>query len=220
MAVTLEMPDSVDSGSSNAITDPGVYQVTVLEVSETPTKESDGSLIPNAAFSADIAVVPGVGPMSGRQKKIVFFNPDPAKGKESNAYQIELRKQRRFLEACNVVAERVAGGSTYSVDVTKAKGQTLVMEFSKDERNPKYIQLHYANIYHIDDPDPAAKCERNPELLKIIPPKFRRDPKSFEKDKAKASGNGAANGGGGNKAPANQQQQPVGAAAGVDMNDI
>lgn len=210
MAITLEMPDSVEGKSGNDISEPGVFQLSVMDVSESPTKD-DGSLIPNAAFSADVAIVPGVNG-AGKQKKIVFFNPDPSKGRESRAYQLELEKQRRFLEACNVVAERVEGGKEYTADVTKAKGQVCIMEFAIDtsEKNKGkgYIQLHFASIYHIDDPNPRAQCERNPDVLKLVHKQFRRDPKSFEKVKQNGSTTT-------NKAPANQ---PAGAGAGAAAN--
>lgn len=215
MAIEVEMPDSVETGGA-FLQAAGVFHVNVLEVTENPTKR-DGALIPNAAFGVDLSVV--AGPHAGKQKDVVFFNPDTSKPKDSPGYQMSLRKIRRFLEATSVVAERVAGGSSYSVDPTKAKGRQLIVEFQHDDREgkEKNLQLAYANIWHIDDPS-APQCERNQEAIKLLPASLRRKPESFKKESASggsSGGNGAA------KPPTAPPSAPVSMPAGtVDLNDV
>lgn len=187
--VEVEMPDTVENTGGAFLKEKGVYHVAVIEVTETPTKKN-GELIGDAAFGVEVEVL--AGPQAKKQKDVIFFNPDPSKPKDSTGYQLSLRKIRRFLEATCVVAERVPGGNTYTVDPTKAMGRQLIMEFDNDSREgkEKNLQLAWANIWHVDDPDTAAKCERSQEHLKLLPASLRRDPKSFEKPKAASGSNG------------------------------
>jgi hypothetical protein len=196
MAVTMEMPESTETGGA-FLDKAGVFHLSVLDVSESPTKEN-GELIPNAAFSVEVDVL--AGPSKGKQKRVVFFNPDPSK-KGTKGYEMELRKQRRFCEAVSVAPEKTPGGSTYTVDMMKAKARQLIMEFQFDTREgkEKNLQLHFANIWHIDDPDESAKCERNQQAIALLPKGVRRDPKTFAKPDAKSSNNG--NGSASTKAP-------------------
>lgn len=216
MAIQFEAPDSYDSGGA-FLNAEGVFHLAVLDVTETPTKR-DGSLIANAAFGVDLEVL--AGPHAKKQKDIVFFNPDASKPRESAGYQLSLRKVGRFLEATGVVAERVPGGQTYTVDPTKAKGRQLIARFAFDEREgkEKNLQLAFADIWHIDDPA-APQCERNQDAIKLLPKSLRRDPASFAKPArgSDGSGNGAAHA----KQSAPQSSSPPAAtAAAVDLNDI
>lgn len=219
MAITVAMPDTVDTSASNFLSEPGVYHVAVLEAMEAPTKR-DGGLIQNAAFGVDLEVL--AGPQAKKQKDVVFFNADTDKPKDDKGYQMDLRKIRRFFEAVGVAPERTPGGTEYTVDVEKARGRQLIIQFEKDTRagKEKNLQVYYANIWHVDDPDPAAKCERNQDALKLLPAALRRKPESFKPATTNGNGNGQSNGNG--SANKQQSQQPIGAgdSTGVDLDDV
>jgi len=210
----LEMPDSVDTTGGAFLETPGVYHCAVLDASESPQKR-DGSLISNAQFGVELEIL--AGPQAKRQKNVVFFKPDPSKPKEDKGYQMDLRKPRRFLEAVSVAAERVPGGNTYTVDLSKAKGRQLIIEFQFSTQVGKetQLQLHYANIWHVDDPS-APQCERNQAALNLLPKSLRRDPASFRKPEAKA----AANSGNGSAASVPTPPAPVASSAGVPIDEI
>jgi hypothetical protein len=137
------------------------------------------------------------------------------------------------LVAIGLVTESQFGQSL-EYDTDDGRGRQLVVELVVDDRNADkgWLQINYANTYHVDDPRVADLVKQKKLVLSagalgIYPKEFRRDPKGFDLEKlggkaSKASGGG--NGGGhanGNGSHAGQQsKQPAGAAAGVDLNDI
>jgi len=206
------MPDTVDGSAGNFLSEPGVYHVAVLEATETPTKR-DGNPIQNAAFGVDLEIL--AGPQAKKQKDVVFFNADTDKPKDDKGYQMDLRKIRRFFEAVCVAPERQPGGTEYTVDVEKARGRQLIIQFERSTQagKEKNLQVHYANIWHVDDPDPAAKCERNQDALKLLPAALRRKPESFKPAEKNTNGNG-------NGSAGKSQQSAAPASTGVDLDDV
>jgi len=221
MPVELEMPESIEN--ANFLEAEGTFHCAVLSASENPTKQ-DGSLISNAAFSAELEVL--AGPHKGKAKSVTFFNPKPEK-KGSDGYEMDLRKQRRFLEAVMVAPERVPGGKSYTVDVMQSVGRQLIITFANNTYDGKTkLQLNYADIWHIDDPS-AKPCERDQGAIKLLPAALRRKPESFVKADAgkpasSAAGSATKPNGSSSSASSQSQQQsaPVAAAATVDVGDL
>ena len=101
-------------------------------------------------------------------------------------------KQTAYLLATNLISPVQCNGSTLEIEIENSIGAQVVAEFrlGKEADNGKrYLELHYSNIYHIDDPR-GAKASRNVALIEAIPAAFRHKPEAFDafqKKKAPAS---------------------------------
>ncbi len=180
----MEMPDSIDSG--DFVREPGTYHFAVLEVDEQPTSKA-GQLLDG--FRADVEVL--AGPFAKKQAELMFFKP---KLTDKNGGEMAKRKQARFALATGIIPE-AKPGERVTVDLSKAKGRqfiaTLAHRADQNDPNKKYIDLNFADIWHVDDPS-APKCELNQQALGLLPKSLRKTPESF----AAASGNGSASGNG------------------------
>lgn len=210
MAFEMEMPESPDIGGS-FLQEPGTYHLAVLNVDEQPTSKS-GQLIDG--FRVDLEVL--AGPQAKKQAEVTFWNP---KLTDKNNGEMAKKKQYRFAFATGLL-DGFKPGAKVSIDLQKAKGRqliaTLAQRESQNDPSKKFIDLNFADIWHVDDPA-APNCERNQDALKLLPKQLRRDPASFKP----ASAAPAANGNGTPKPPALPQQQvAAGTATGVSFDDI
>ena len=109
------------------------------------------------------------------------------------------KKQWRFAMAMCLVGGPKAAGEKATVDLQQAAGRQLIATVAHDDRGDdgkKFLQLHFADIWHVDDPS-APQCERSQDALKMLPKELRRSPESFAKSDGKsASGNPSGNGNG------------------------
>lgn len=213
----MEMPGSFDTGGA-FLSEPGTYHLAVMDVNEQPTSR-DGKLLDGFRVEAEVLG----GPQAKKQVELMFFNP---KLTDKNNGEMAKKKQGRFVLATGVI-QAAKPGEKVTVDLQLAKGRqfiaTLALDDRGDDNAKKFLQLHFADIWHVDDPT-AAKCEFNQAAIKLIPANLRRSPESFAKPDAKskaggsAGGNGSANGNG-SASGGQGQQQPVAAGA-VDLNDL
>lgn len=186
MSFTMEMPEKEDlMGGSNWLKAPGTYHLHITSVDEQPV-DKDGKAVDG--FKVEFNVLGGM--EGGKKIDVIFFNP--TKAPEAGKKNWPLLKQGAFLLAAGLV-DPSATGKQVSVELQDAVDRQIVIEFSYDERDAdkpadkKYLQVHYANIYHVDDPR-AASVNKDAKALGMLPSTQRRDPASF-----KASGsNGTA----------------------------
>lgn len=111
------------------------------------------------------------GPHKG---EIVTVSLNDPNGTHKDGGKAAAAKQMAFLIACNVLTPAQANGETVSYDEQDARGQYLIAEVRfGDKKNPEdpnekqYLQFHYSNIYHIDDPR-VAKFEKDATILQFI----------------------------------------------------
>lgn len=205
MPYEVEMPESFDTGGS-FLQEPGTYHLAVLNVDEHP-QSRDGKLLDG--FKVDFEVL--AGPHAKKQAEITFWNP---KLTDKNNGEMAKKKQGRFVTNTGLIAS-AKPGEKVTVDLQQAKGRqviaTLAQRESQNDPTKKFIDLNFADIWHVDDPA-APNCERNQDALKLLPKSLRRDPASFKP--AAASGNGST------KPASGQQQQTSPAASGVNLDDI
>ena len=172
----------MDTGGGNWLTQPGTYHAVVTHADEEPTNAKgemlDGFRITFQALEGTVKAEDGK--FSERDKTIdlVFFN---GKLTDKNEGLFARQKQGHFFIATGLLTDGQLG-TEVDIKLEDAVGRQVVMtveeQESKSER--KFLQLHFADIWHIDDPSAASypKCKKS---LGLIPKQHRRDPKSFEK---------------------------------------
>lgn len=241
---TVKTPEKVEGGGGGAdkIKVPGWYHVhvtTCLADITNNDKPINGIFAEFAAFDGQ--------PEAGKTCQSSFFDPDPAKAYDPNSgasyddwkdgdgkgWLMAEKKQLAFLVATGLINESQFG-KELEYDTDDGINRQLVLEMAVDDRNKDkgYMQINYANTYHIDDPRvadlvKAKKLTLNQDAIKLLPANLRRDPKSFDLEKLggkKAGGNGNGHAGGGSVAtssPSPGGGKPSNAAtSGVDLDDV
>jgi len=200
MGLNVTMPNEQDIKSSpNFLAKEGTYHLQVTHTDEQPVSKKGEAI---DGFAVELSVldgdhVNGVCPEKGKKVDIVFFNP------KLNATEGDIKwkraKQGAFLIAAGLVDESKCGQDV-NVELADAVNRQLVatLQFGTDEQGnkKKFLELHYANIYHVDDPR-AKDCPKDAKALALVPKLQRRDPASFkigDKDEAAKPASGAANG--------------------------
>lgn len=209
----IDLPESME-GESNFLETPGTYHTAVLAVDENPTTK-DGQ--PIDGFKVHFCALDGTTP--GQQKKefeLTFYNPKPTDKKNG---EFAKRKQARFAMATGILPQ-AQPGQRVSINLQDAMGRQLVMELEpridqKTGQPSKFLQLAWANIWHVDDPA-VAQVPKDAGALSLLPANLRRSADSFAT--AKANGNGSA--GNGSTKPQQQTQPQKPAAGAVDLNDL
>lgn len=241
-----QTPEKMEGGGADRIKVPGWYHVHVQECLADVTPKGK----PITGIYADFAAFEGQ-PEAGKTISSTFFDPDPLKAFDPNSgvehadwkesqdgkgWLMSQKKQLSFLVAVGLINESQFG-KALEYDTDDAKDRQLVVEIVVDERNADkgYMQINYANTYHVDDPRvadlvKAKKLALNQAAIKLLPDTMRRKPESFDLEKLggrkqAASGNG--NGSGSHAdAKQNARQQAkelagVGAgSSGVDLDNI
>ena len=186
MSFEMEMPESFDKGGV-FLQEPGTYHLSVINVDEHP-QTKNGQLLDG--FKVDFEVL--AGSHAKKQTEITFWNP---KLTDKNNGEMAKKKQGFFVMATSLIGA-AKPGEKVMVDLQQAKGRqliaTLAQRESQTDPNKKFIDLNFADMWHVDDPS-APNCERNQDALKLLPKALRRDPTSF-KPAATASASGNGNG--------------------------
>lgn len=169
MALSYQSGGDLSTGGTR-LTEPGTYHVVVTDVSEAPTKK-DGSLISNAAFSATVGVLEGTTP-NQRDKTVnmIFFHGKP--GEEKSEAFAKKKMDRFFLATGLLTQQQIETKWVGSIELTQAVGRQLVAKFGKEKPEDRFVDLEFAEIYHVDDPavKDAPKCQQS---LKLIAPALR-----------------------------------------------
>lgn len=183
----MDMPDDFD-GQSNFLAEPGTYHVVVTAVDESPTAKN-GTLIDG--FRVEFAVLDGtVAGQKDKQFDLLFFKP---KLTDKNNGEFAKRKQARFAIATGILP-KAEPGQRVTVDLEQAMGRQLVVELEhqKDQTTgqpTKFLQLAWANIYHVDDPA-VAKVPKDAVAIGLLPAELRKNPEEFARQPT-GKGNGS-----------------------------
>lgn len=183
-------PETVDTGGGNWLKQPGTYHVVVTHTDEAPTNAKDEMLDGfRVTFQALEGTVKGEdGKFSERDKTVdlMFFN---GKLTDKNEGLFARQKQCRFFLATGLLTDEQLG-TEVEINLEDAIGRQVIVTLEEQDGrgDRKFLSLHFADIWHIDDPAAASypKCAKS---LGLIPKPHRRDPKSFEK---KTNGGSAA----------------------------
>lgn len=170
----MAVPESYDSGPQY-VDKEGRYHVQVLEVNE----GVNGKGSPFDGFHLKLGIVEGEHEdQIGRSIDISVFNPS---GRSEKADEISQRLQTNFVIACNLFDPgAVKAGQEVEIDITKALHQQLIVHlaYGKEKDGKRYLQFHYSDVFHIDDPD-VNSVKKDAKMLAILPAQLRKKPEFF-----------------------------------------
>lgn len=195
------MPEKMES-EGNFLSEPGTYHFAVLHVDEQPTTR-DGK--PLDGFRVACCVLDGTAPGQAKKEiELMFFAPKPS---DKNGGEFSKRKIARFASACGILPT-AQPGQRVSIDLQAAAGRQFVAEVERQKdqagNETKFLQLAWANLWHVDDPA-VAQVPKDAGALKLLPAELRRAPETFQQ--AKQAGQ--------QKQPT-QPQKPAAGAANLD----
>lgn len=180
MAIDFEDTDGGDffGGESQHLKAPGTYHFLVSHASEQPTS-AKGALIPNAILQLQLTVADG--PQKDKTLDMTFFGlkaDASAKAKEWHN-----RKLIRIAYAAGLIGNANIMGKIGPIDFTQAKGRQVVMTVDqredKDGAKTEYLDMVFANVWHVDDPSAPKDVVKNAGLVNLLPAGLRRTPEYF-----------------------------------------
>ena len=171
MSYAMETTEDIGGGESTYLDQPGTYHCVITSVME--GKGPKGG--PIDGFTVGLAVLTGT--TEGQKDKatnLCLFSPDHSKSEKSQEWA--RKKQTAFVIAAGLIDLAKLGGKV-NVELQEAVGRQIVVNFEHDEEG-KYLQLAWANIYHIDDPR-AAKFPKDPEAIALATKEMQRQPAEY-----------------------------------------
>lgn len=180
MSWDLETPDTYES-ESPYLKEPGTYHVQVLDIQEGVSQRGDVI----DGFSVTFGVLGGANHGKTSPQKILNAKDTAS----DNAKRISKQKQVNFAIAANLFDPNAVGtNKKVSIELSSALHQQMVVRFSENEGTDgkTYLQIDYAAIFHVDDPD-VASVQKSSEHLSVLPSQCRKSA-DFFKYKAKKQG--------------------------------
>lgn len=148
---------------------PGWYHLMIQDIQDPPTDKS-GTPIPDAAFKVNCSVLAGT--VEGQKDKtvgIMFFHPR-ADGKNEGAFA--RKKIDRFLIATSFATPaQIEAKATLDIDLQQGRSRQFIAKLDKEE-GKKFLELSFADIYHVDDAA-VANYPKDEKALKLIRPAQR-----------------------------------------------
>jgi hypothetical protein len=172
MSFVMETTEDVGgSASDQYLSEPGTYHCVVTGVAEDEGPKGN----PIDGFTVGLSVLDGTKPgQKDKSTNLCLFSPDQSKTEKSQEWA--RKKQTAFAIAAGLIDLKKLGGKV-QINLQEAVGRQLVLTFVHDDEG-KYLQLSYANIYHVDDPR-AATFPKDKEALGIIAKELRKDTAYF-----------------------------------------
>lgn len=173
MPIEYETGDAMKPSSSQYLSNPGWYHLMVIEASDTPTNK-DGTPINNAIFSLECAALTGTGgECRDKTVKLTFFHPRPDQ-KNGGAFA------RQKID-CTLVALGVVDPEDKEkkivLDPSTWAGRQFIAHLENGEDSSgkvsKFLELHYTDIFHVDDPA-VKEHPKDADALASIHPDLRR----------------------------------------------
>lgn len=200
--MTRNFQTSTDvGGEGNAITKPGTYH---CDVANGRDGESTNGKSINGCSAVLTALAGTEADQVGHEFHLHLFDPDLSKS--DKAQEMASKKQTAYGVAINQI-EPSKLGQALDVDFgAGADGQQIIITLTENEYDGKVnLQVHFANIYHVDDPR-AEKFPKNQEALGYIDASNRKTAEYFTPLTAKKGSNGSANGSDGSASNLSQEQ--------------
>jgi len=208
----IEVQTSDDASTGGAFCkQPGTYHAMVID-SQEQAIDKDGK--PLDGFRVVCQVLAGTVPSEkGKTFDLLFFHPKPT---DKNEGAFARKKQTRCFIALSKMKPADAG-KKIAIDLTPDEtiGRQLVATLEKEE-GKNYLSLHFADIFHVDDPE-AAPFPKDANLLASLPPEWRMKPEDFGGASAAVPAGGSPSPNGNN---GSSHKQPAKAPSAVDLDDI
>ena len=202
MADDWDLPteNEIAEKGGNYLETEGVFHLLISEVRDGMSSGKEPK--PIDGFSIDCEVQAGTAldgnPMpevAGKLVSLTIWKPK-ATDKE-NQIKMAKKKAGAFFVATDLVNPNVLG-QRVGVEVTNATGRQfaakLVNQMEKDDKGEytkrtKYMDFHYSDIWHVDDPECTAA--KNVEALAVIAKELRHNAEyfAFKKPRSAADGN-------------------------------
>lgn len=164
MAIEYKTGDDYSAGGKYLKTE-GWFHLCVTDATDTVTK-ADGSLVAGAMFQVSCTVCEGTAPACrDKLTDLTFFHPKPDKP------EFGMKKIDRALIALNVLKPEEKS-KELSFEPSDLIGQQFIAHLELDQ-NGKYLQLAFADIFHVDDAE-VAQFPRDEQMLSILPAECRR----------------------------------------------
>lgn len=172
MSFAMETTEDIGgSGSDQYLNEPGTYHMIVTSVGENEGPKGN----PIDGFTVGLSVLDGTAKgQKDKSTNLCLFSPDQSKSDKSQEWA--RKKQTAFVIASGLLDLKKLGGKV-QIDLQTAVGRQIIATFESDDSG-KYMQLSYANIYHVDDPR-AANFPKDKEALAIIPKELRKESTYF-----------------------------------------
>jgi hypothetical protein len=171
MSFALETTEDVGGGASDQYLKPGTYHMLITSVAE--NEGPKGRRIDG--FTVGLSVLDGtVKEQKDKSTNLCLFSPDQSKSDKSQEWA--RKKQTAFAIASGLIDLTKLGGKV-QIDLQNAVGRQIVATFESDDKG-QYVDLSYANIYHVDDPR-AANFPKDREALAVIPKDQRKETMYF-----------------------------------------
>lgn len=171
----METTEDIGGGSSQYLNEPGTYHMIVTSVAENEGPKGN----PIDGFTVGLSVLDGTAKgQKDKSTNLCLFSPDQSKSDKSQEWA--RKKQTAFVIASGLLdlkKDLKKLGGKVQIDLQTAVGRQIVATFESDDSG-KYMELSYANIYHVDDPR-AANFPKDKEALAIIPKDQRKDATYF-----------------------------------------
>lgn len=161
--------DDFDAGS-RFLSLPGCYHMIVTYVRD-PAATKDGAPIAGGLFSVGLAVLAGGdGNQRNKTLDLTFFEPS-IDAKDGGKFQ--RKKIDRFLLAMSLVDEQ-AKDKDIDINLGVCAGRQLCVKLEsrpykdKQGREKEGLDIHFSDIYHVDDPEVATwtKCAKSLAAIK------------------------------------------------------
>lgn len=157
------------SAGGQFLDEPGWYHLMIQDIQDPPTDKS-GTPIPDAAFKVNCSVLAGT--VDGQKDKtvgIMFFHPK-ADGKNEGAFA--RKKIDRFLIATGFATPaQIEAKESFDIDLQQGRMRQFIAKLDKEE-GKRFLELSFADIYHVDDPA-VASYPKDADALKLIRPQQR-----------------------------------------------
>jgi hypothetical protein len=192
--------DFYGGGNSDYLKADGVYHFLVTHATDMPLDRNGGQII-NGMLKIQLSVCGGT-----EKDKIfeqTFFNLKPDASDKQRSMQ--RRQLMRLAYACNLVGndEIIAGKLAFEPADMEAHQLIVKVSTNTNESSGKsYMQIHFSDIWHVDDPDAPKDCVLDAEHLAALPDACRRKPEYFAalKEALKPATGGASGNGNGSTA--------------------
>lgn len=206
----MEFDTSEDISGGAFLKEPGTYHLVCYDSQEAAT-DREGKPLDAFRISASVAAgtVPG---QANKTVDLLFFHPKPT---DKNGGEFALKRRTRALIALSKVRPSEIG-KRVSIDLTPETtvGRQFVATLEK-VKDKDYLQLHFADIYHIDDPE-AAAFPKAANIVAMLPADQRLTAKDFGVESATPTAtSNAASGSNGN----DSATKPAAKSA-VNLDDI
>lgn len=161
-----------DMGSGNTrVSKAGDYHMVIEDISE-PAVKPDGSLIQNSLFGVTAKVfATNAAGQEDKEWRGVWFNPN-LQAKDGGKF--DRKKVDRFLLAVGLINPSDKGIEA-EIDLGDAIGRQFLIRLEENQTKDgkTVVQMKFADIYHVDDPE-AADIPKSKEGLSMIPAELRR----------------------------------------------